>query len=197
MWRVLLMSVFALAFLHSEVYGQFGPQVRITSGGMQSSGIAISETEVLTVGHAFTDGSHVRLEFVGQEYNVIVPGYVVVTDMDRDLGLITHKLKSVKWLKRNKPIGRTLQIKGFHGLDESLRVMRGEVLQKQALGENGEPLLVVGCKAVPGLSGSGVLETQGDEDFVVGIQSAGSKETYCATSSQIEQFLARKSRQSQ
>jgi hypothetical protein len=196
MWRVLLMLVFAFVFPHSRLFGQYGPQVRITSGGMQSSGVAISETEVLTVGHAFTDGSHVRLEFVGVEHNVIVPGYVVVTDHDRDLGLIRHKLKNVAWLKRQRAKGKSLQIKGFHGLDEPMRVMRGEVIASGAAGSNGEPLLVVDCEAVPGLSGSGVIEGVDDEEFVVGIQSAGSKQTYCATFDQIEVFLSSNRHQS-
>jgi len=195
MWRVLLVLVFVSAFYPSRSYGQYGPQVRITSGGMQSSGVAISETEVLTVGHAFTDGSQVRLEFVGEEFSVIVAGQIVATDQERDLGLVTHKLKPVKWLRRSRPIGRALQIKGFHGLYESLRVMRGERVDSGAAGTNGEPLLVVNCKAISGLSGSGVTEVRDDGEFVVGIQSAGSVNTYCATSEQIDVFLSRNSPQ--
>lgn len=194
MWRV---AVFMLAIwcLTITCYAQYGPQVRITSNGMQSSGVAVSETEILTVGHAFGAGSHVRLEFIGPEFSVIVPGKVVKTDMDRDLGLVTHRLQSVKWLKRSKIRSRSVMIKGFHGLDESMRTMRGNVLASGASGENGEPLLTVDCEAVPGLSGAGVLDTDGTDEFVVGIQSAGSKRTYCATNEQIEAFLAKQTNQ--
>lgn len=183
------MRYFILALLCCGVSSadELSPHVRITRGGTQMSGIVVGKNEVLTAAHAWTNGP-VKVEFVGPEESILRWGEVIAVDVGRDIAIVKVKTRGAKVVQLGQVKSKRAVIRGFRGLDAEMIEMRGNVLvDDPASGSNGEPLLVVDCQALSGLSGSGVLDEETGE--LIGVQSAGSKKTYCATPDQIGRFF--------
>ena len=166
---------------------ELSPHVRITRDGTQMSGVVVGEDKVLTAAHAWTSGP-VRVEFVGADESIVRSGEVVAADVDRDLAIVKVKTTRAGRVKIGRVKSGRAVIKGFRGLAAPMQQQTGNVLTRDhATGKNGEQLLVLDCEALSGLSGSGVLD--GETGCLIGIQSAGSTKTYCATPDQIGRFL--------
>ena len=188
------MRYFILFFMlmGSVAADDLSPHVRITRGGMQMSGVVVADGQVLTAAHAWTSGP-VRVEFVGMDECVLRDGEVVRADIDRDLALVKVRTTRARKVKIGKVKSGRASVRGFRGLDAPMQEQAGNVLIKDpASGTNGERLLALDCEALSGLSGSGVVDAETGE--LIGIQSAGSKKTYCATVEQISGFLLLTSR---
>lgn len=187
--------VFALCVLSGVAFGDDLDGVcRLSSSGVQWSGVAISESHILTVAHhGLPVGQTVRAEFgVGRHgafERVGVKARVLKSDKRKDLSLLSYELKS-KLRVRHYPVGQAVRSKekvriaGYIG-DEAMSL---ECLKSATEGTvDGIPVVSFVGQGVSGMSGSGGIQ---DGKTVV-IQFGGDPRVIDAVSADtIREFLA-------
>jgi hypothetical protein len=178
------------AYIPQHSGPMFDGVCRLSVDGKQWSGVAISDTHILTIGHHGETGI-VRAEFAENEHGTF-----------NRLGiqakiLRTHKLADLSLLEYNPP--RWAKIRSYSVKDrKSDRVrIRGYVSTSPRVQEctvstgpvatvDGFKVLTLNGDAVSGMSGSGVFE----DDGIVGIQFGGNRDSIDAvTVETIQMFL--------
>lgn len=151
---------------------------RLSCDGSTWSGIAISETQILTVAHhGFESGKVVRAEFPfgkhGAFERIGVKATVVRSDAVRDLSLLTYSQPVVAKV-RCYPIGKAIAIgdsaviSGYVS-DDAMTVTCPLRRTDLEVTGTGIPILDFNGAAVSGMSGSGVVR----DGYAVGIQFGG------------------------
>lgn len=168
---------------------------RLSCEGTTWSGIAISETQILTVAHhGFAAGKVIRAEFPfgkhGAFERIGVKSTVVRSDTVRDLSLLSYSQPVVAQV-RCYPVGKALSIGDSaviagYVADQAMVVTCPLRRTDIEVTGTGIPIFEFNGVAVSGMSGSGVVR----DGCVVGIQFGG--ETTClhaVTVDSIRQFL--------
>jgi hypothetical protein len=151
---------------------------RLSCEGSTWSGIAISETQILTVAHhGFESGKVIRAEFPfgkhGTFERIGVKSTVVRSDSVRDLSLLSYSQPVVAKV-RFYPIGKAIGIgdsavvSGYVG-DQAVVVTCPLRRTDIEVTGTGIPILDFNGPAVSGMSGSGVVR----DGLAVGIQFGG------------------------
>ena len=160
---------------------------RLSVDGKQWSGVAISSTQILTVGHHGETGI-VRAEFVGlkSDDSIGISAKILKTHKLADLSLLEYKCPS--WAAvRSYPVSRKqfkrVKIRGF--TSDILRELDVDLLRSDTV-VDGFKVHTFKGKAWSGMSGSGALA----DGETVGIQFGGNRDSIDAvTVETIQMFL--------
>ena len=163
---------------------------RLSVDGKQWSGVAISDTHILTVGHHGESGI-VRAEFAETEHGAFnrigVQAKILRTHKKADLSLLEYY--PPRWAKiRSYPVkdrkSDRVRIRGY--VITSPRTHEGSVSKGPVYSVDGFQVLTVETAAISGMSGSGVFA----DDGIVGIQFGGNRDsTDAVTVETIRMFL--------
>lgn len=175
MFKILML----VAVLCSVSHGQDLDGIcRLSCEGTTWSGIAISETQILTVAHhGFEAGKVIRAEFAlgkhGAFERIGVKSTVVRSDTSRDLSVLSYSQPVVAKV-RCYPVGKSLAIgddaviSGYVA-DQAMVVTCPLRRTDLEVTGTGIPILDFNGAAVSGMSGSGVVR----DGHAVGIQFGG------------------------
>jgi hypothetical protein len=163
---------------------------RLSVDGKQWSGVAISGTHILTVGHHGETGI-VRAEFAETEHGTFnrigIQAKVLRTHRKADLSLLEYY--PPRWAKiRSDPVkdrkSDRVRIRGY--VSTSPRVQDCTVSTGPTYQVDGFAVLTMNGEAISGMSGSGVFA----DDGIVGIQFGGNRDSIDAvTVETIQMFL--------
>jgi hypothetical protein len=182
-------------FVGPALFGQdsgpmFDGVCRLSVDGKQWSGVAISDTHILTVGHHEETGI-VRAEFAEGEHGAFnrigIQAKVLRTHRKADLSLLEYY--PPRWAKiRSYPVKDwkpdRVRIRGY--VSTSPRVQDCTVSMGPVATVDGFTVLTMKGTAVSGMSGSGVFA----DDGIVGIQFGGNRDSIDAvTVETIQMFL--------
>lgn len=177
-----MFKIFALvAILCSVSHGQDLDGIcRLSCEGTTWSGIAISETQILTVAHhGFAAGKVIRAEFPfgkhGAFERIGVKSTVVRSDTVRDLSLLSYSQPVVAKV-RCYPVGHSIVIGDSaviagYVADQAMVVTCPLRRTDLEVTGTGIPILDFNGAAVSGMSGSGAVQA----GYTVGIQFGGDK----------------------
>jgi hypothetical protein len=175
---------------HAAFGQEFDGICRLSIGGKQWSGVAISSTQILTVAHHNETGI-VRAEFAEKEHGAFnrlgLQAKILKSNKLADLSLLEYNCPpwaaiNVYPVKRLKPA--TVSIRGY--VQSSPRNYLDKTLIEGSASADGYNLLEIKTEAISGMSGSGIFAG----GYVIGIQSCGGKEsTFAADMDSIEAFL--------
>lgn len=192
-----MFKIFALvAILCSVSHGQDLDGIcRLSCEGTTWSGIAISETQILTVAHhGFESGKVIRAEFAfgkhGAFERIGVKATVLRSDTGRDLSLLSYSHPVVAQV-RCYPVGKALLIGDSaviagYVADQAMVVTCPLRRTDLEVTGTGIPILDFNGAAVSGMSGSGAVQ----DGYTVGIQFGGDKTClHAVTVESIRQFL--------
>lgn len=188
--------VFTVAMLvASQAYAgdkiRFDGVCRITSlDGKQWSGVAISESQIVSVWHHGETGE-VFVEFAEQEHGsktrLRVPAKVRKLNKRADLSIIEFQVPDYVELttyKVKKRSAKTVTIRGY--VNQVPMVVRNTSLVRDTDTSDGFRLDRFDAPGIPGLSGAGAFE--GDAS-VVGIQTAGNHQLLTVPGEVVLEFL--------
>jgi hypothetical protein len=169
---------------------EFDGVCRLSVDGKQWSGVAISDTHILTVGHHEETGI-VRAEFAEGEHGAFnrigIQAKVLRTHRKADLSLLEYY--PPRWAQiRSYPVKDwkpdRVRIRGY--VSTSPRVQDCTVSTGPVATVDGFTVLTMKGTAVSGMSGSGVFA----DDGIVGIQFGGNRDSIDAvTVETIQMFL--------
>jgi hypothetical protein len=189
-FQVMLIAALILALVDHCNGQEFDGVCRLSVGGKQWSGVAISEDRILTVAHHGETGI-VRAEFAETEHGAFnrigIQATILKSNRKADLSLLGYS--SPKWAKiRTYQVkarkSDRVRIRGYVGM--SPRIYEGDVSKRGPYMVEGFRVLTIDCPAVSGMSGSGVFADEG----IVGIQFGGTRDhTDAVTVETIQMFL--------
>lgn len=186
MIRYLLILFSLTSMAHAQ---DFEGICHLSCRGMQWSGVAISQTEILTVAHpeptediwiAFPLRRH------DAETRIAVKGRVVRANKLADLAIVHYNCPST-WVVKTYQLSRNpttvADIRGYV-VDDSVSVNGVQVLP-DTYDSDGYTLIGLQTPARHGLSGSGIFSGSS----FIGIQSCGGDVTYAVDAQTIQSFL--------
>jgi hypothetical protein len=168
---------------------EFDGICHLSSNGAQWSGVAISQTEILTVAHpepteniwaSFPRKTHGSNERISLKCRVIRANKIA------DVAIISYNCPDswvVKTYELSDAKPDVVAIRGYVR-DDAMIVQGVSVVPINATGD-GFSLITLNTPAIHGMSGSGIFSG----DKIVGIQSCGSDRTYAADIKTIRKFL--------
>lgn len=157
------------------------------STGGQFNGVLVDCDTVLTVAHAVKDDSQVYCTAQAENHFVTFRGRVIKRNLRQDLALVrieNHVVYQVAPLVIADQCGQQGELYGWERLG---KFRRRKAMRLPDATSDGETITQWDTEAVSGLSGSAFL----DQGKIIGIQSCGSRTTYCATVEQIREFVGR------
>jgi hypothetical protein len=187
---LIVLAIFCLTH-DVTVFGQeFDGICRLSVDGKQWSGVAISDTQILTVGHHGETGI-VRAEFAEAEHGsfnrIGIQAKILRTHKRADLSLLEYYPPSWANIRSYQVQDRKadrVRIRGY--VNASPRVQDCGVSTGPKYQVDGFTVLTMDGEAISGMSGSGVFADGG----IVGIQFGGNRDSIDAvTVETIQMFL--------